>query len=223
MSTDTRAQIVERIDAIFSNLGFESFRAAQQKFLAPTSRFLTNFARLVEGLANSPEPDQGLSKLLENSTEEQLKNHLRLLMATELVAVPVVKKIIDSFRTALTAKEPGRPRFAQSLESKRAVCSYVLSMIGKGQTETEAIQLAARYFTKMALADPEWNGPKQVGPRTIRRIWNQRAEIEQEVDISAMLGNLITTLAGSTFVDWEPNPALLSGKAQDTGSSDTIK
>jgi hypothetical protein len=221
MMSDTRAQIIERLDAIFLSLGFESLRVAQNTFLLPASRFLTNFARLVEGLAHSPEPDHGLSNLLDSATEEELKGHLRLVIAIEIVAVPVVKKIIDFTKTAITAKSPGRPRFAQTIESKRAVYSYVLETIGKGRTEIQAIRLAAKHFTKIASSDPDWNGPKEVGPRTISRIWERRAEIEQEVDVPAMFGNLITTLTESTSVDWEPKPNLSQKRMRQTNLSQT--
>jgi len=169
VGVETRQKILECIGdilAVIQQKDYEQFRlTAGQGALV-----LANLAKLSEMCASLRYED--VVSLIDSEEQTEQEKLLRLLIGFKEY-LPSIGGALTKLAEMFPKSQGGHPENLKDLQSKRKLCSRILSLIASGRTEAQAKKIAAQEL--VAKGEVE-----KISPRTVHRIWEVRAELEKQ-------------------------------------------
>jgi hypothetical protein len=169
VATETRQRILECISEILTVIqqkDWEEFRGT----VGQGAVLFANLARSCEVCASLSYED--LVSLIDSRERTEQERALGLLVGLKEF-LPYIGSALSKVSEMFPKSQGGHPASLKGLDSKRRLCRRILELIASGETEAEAKKLVAKeLIAKKEVAD--------ISPRTIHRIWKERAELEKQ-------------------------------------------
>ena len=169
MGVETRQKILERVGeilAVIRQKDYEQFRVTAGQGAV----VLANLARLSEICASMRYED--VVSLIDSEDQTEQEELLQLLIGLKEY-LPSIGSGLTKLAEMFPKSQGGHPENLKDLQSKRKLCSRILSLIASGRTEAQAKKIAAQEL--VAKGEVE-----KISPRTVHRIWEVRAELEKQ-------------------------------------------
>lgn len=193
MKNELKQSALNEIDTLVSAIGlkdYEEFRST----LGLASVICENAAPRLKNFAALSREE--LSARLDEAQEPELESGLRRLKEFRKYLPTLGALLIQSTVAVFPRSKGGAPKKLRTREEERQVCTLILDLIGKGQSEPEAKRAVAKQL--------------HLKQQTTNRTWSERAAIMEPSTEKSLLELFKSLTNANTTGQNDRHPAVVS-------------